>query len=482
MRDTPGYLMPGRGLLRAQHLAGVFQHQHESGRGGRPLCQRGYRDRQVEHLPRRLQIDLAGRHAGALRPLHEVLNLHHVFARKEILEAGSLGQLLRAEEAMQCAIHALNPAVGTQRNHTGGNAFEDRFGETAAAFQLAAVGLQLLRHFIEGAHQRGELIHGLHLHAIPQVALAHFSRGFEQRGDGLSDLPRKQQRDPGGHEQDEQRDYQQEQHVQTADGISLGCELIVFPNVFLNLRLLLRQIHTGAHPQHQRVRLNRLSGIDSRCAIGSGRAIAKYRARREQLAAVFFVLAQLPGVAVRGLHPQIGDTILRAHSREIGSTRAHLRHRGDPVHQRLGAALHFVAERDARVDQIDTHAFRRAAEPLVHRAIQNRVAEHHQKHHRQQAQRQRAQHQPRLYMRPFAIGLAIDVQLHAGAEQHESQRHRQDDDQRGDGPQSEGLRGVRWTVFAEVERNLPHHQRQQDGEQNQAGAVQVPLAHGSTQL
>ena len=34
MGDAAGDLVPGRGLLRAQQFAGVFEHHDESGRGG----------------------------------------------------------------------------------------------------------------------------------------------------------------------------------------------------------------------------------------------------------------------------------------------------------------------------------------------------------------------------------------------------------------------------------------------------------------
>ena len=70
--------------------------------------------------------------------------------------------LLSREQSVQRAIDAADAAVGSQRNHAGGNAFQNRLGESAAAFELAAVGLQRMHHFIEAAHQGRELIDCLH--------------------------------------------------------------------------------------------------------------------------------------------------------------------------------------------------------------------------------------------------------------------------------------------------------------------------------
>ena len=108
-----------------------------------------------------------------------------------------------------------------------------------------------MHHFVEGANQRGQLVDRLHLHAIGQVALAHLARGHQQSGNRHADLAREQQRDPGGHEQNEQRDQQQEQQVQLADGILVRGELIVFVNVLLNLGLRFLELDAGPHADNQ---------------------------------------------------------------------------------------------------------------------------------------------------------------------------------------------------------------------------------------
>ena len=59
-----------------------------------------------------------------------------------------------------------------------GNAFEDRFGEAAAAVELAAVGFELRGHLVEGADQPGQFIDGADVHAVRQIALAHLARGM----------------------------------------------------------------------------------------------------------------------------------------------------------------------------------------------------------------------------------------------------------------------------------------------------------------
>src|SRR5437764_7922278 len=50
--------------------------------------------------------------------------------------------LFRSKNLAECAIDFLNPTVGRNRDHTVGNAFQNRFGEASASLQLTAVGLE----------------------------------------------------------------------------------------------------------------------------------------------------------------------------------------------------------------------------------------------------------------------------------------------------------------------------------------------------
>ena len=164
----------------------------------------------MKNLARRDEIDLAGGQAGAARALHQVLDFGDVVGRKKIGQAHGALDLIVAGTIRAARDSPLDAAIGRQRNHAGRNAFENRFGEAAAAFELAAVGFKLVHHFIETAHQRRQLIHRFHVHAIGEIALAHLARRAEQRGDRHADLPGQNQRDPGGDKKNEERDQQDE--------------------------------------------------------------------------------------------------------------------------------------------------------------------------------------------------------------------------------------------------------------------------------
>ncbi len=140
MSDTAGDFVPGRGFLRAQQFAGVFEHNHETLAGGWLRGEGGNRNGQMQDLRGRVHVHLAGGDAGAAGALHQVLDFDGVFARKQIAQVRGALDLLLREQALQGAIHALDAAVGAHGKHAGGDAFENGFGETAAAFELAAVG------------------------------------------------------------------------------------------------------------------------------------------------------------------------------------------------------------------------------------------------------------------------------------------------------------------------------------------------------
>src|SRR6266436_728415 len=82
-----------------------------------------------------------------------------------------------------------------------------------------------------------------------------------------------------------------------------------------------------------------------------------------------------------------------------------------------------------------------------------------------------------IHARALAISPPFDVQLDAGAEENEAQRDGENEIQRRNGPEYEGLaeifRGFDW------ERYLPHHQRRQNGEQHDARTVEETLTHAA---
>ena len=98
MRDPPGDFMPGRGLLRAQQFAGVFEHHDEArARPARAPAARKPSRPDAATWPGRFQIDLAGGHAGAPRALHQIVDFGGVLGRKQIAQVPARSDLLLPE-------------------------------------------------------------------------------------------------------------------------------------------------------------------------------------------------------------------------------------------------------------------------------------------------------------------------------------------------------------------------------------------------
>ena len=229
VRHAARHFVPGRGLLGAQQFAGVFHHQYES--GAALLIERGHGERQMQHAPLGFVFNLRAGHAGAARAIHQVADLGGVVAGEQIAQARRPRHLLLGENPHQRAIHALDAAIGGERDNAGRDAFENRLGEAAAGFQLLAVGFQRLRHFVERLYQRGHLVDRADVHAISQIAFSNLLGGFEQRGDGRADLSGHVARDPGGEEKNEQRNQRQQQQVQAAEGFAVDGQPVIFGDV-----------------------------------------------------------------------------------------------------------------------------------------------------------------------------------------------------------------------------------------------------------
>src|SRR5208283_2723685 len=99
---------------------------------------------------------------------------------------------------------------------------------------------------------------------------------------------------------------------------------------------------------------------------------------------------------------------------------AFLRQRGEPLRLRLQFFSHLVIENGGYLDQVHVHVARRAAEPGFQIAIQNADAENDQKEHGQKAEGERTANQFQLDMRAGSVYLAFDIELDAGAKQHEA--------------------------------------------------------------
>src|SRR5258708_32791581 len=192
--------------------------------------QRRNRQRQVQDPALQFVFDLRGGDAGAARAVHEVADLRHVVARKQVVQFCGRPDLLFRENALQSAVDQQNFPIGGQRDDTRRNALEDGLGETPPLIQLFIVGLERDRHLVKALYQRLHLVDGRHVHPLAEIAFADLLGRRQQRRYGYADLAGQIARQPRGEEQDEQRDQQQELQVQAANAGLVGCEPVVLAN------------------------------------------------------------------------------------------------------------------------------------------------------------------------------------------------------------------------------------------------------------
>ena len=105
-------------------------------------------------------------------------------------------------------------AFRVERQHAGWNAFQDGLDVAAALFQfliglrqltagsydLAAAGLQFVRHAVEGAHQVSEFIGRPYLDAIIQPPAGNLLGAFGQSRHRTGHQLGQKQREPGSRE------------------------------------------------------------------------------------------------------------------------------------------------------------------------------------------------------------------------------------------------------------------------------------------
>ena len=176
VRHAARHLVPGGGLLRAQQLAGVLEHDHEA--GGELLFERRDRHREVQLAAWRCAVS-SWREAMPVRRARFIRYLISAVSSREKRSSRrvALGDRFGREDLGERPVHALDGAVGADRDDAGRDAFEDGFGEAAAAVEFAAAGFQLLGHLVEAAHQEGQFVHRADVHAVRQIALAHLAGG-----------------------------------------------------------------------------------------------------------------------------------------------------------------------------------------------------------------------------------------------------------------------------------------------------------------
>ena len=224
MGDAARHLVPGRGLLGAQQLAGVFEHQHETRR---------------RRLGRRQPGDSAETVTARCRTCARTIPVRSGWpplrcAARASSDIGSPWRPRRENRSSRCAAR---PRFCSSGNSPCKARFTRRMPPSAVS-EMTPVGMlsriaSVNRRRLSSSRLLASSSCIISLkartsvasssiavrgNAMAQVALAHLAGRPQQRRNRHADLPRQHQRDPGGDEQNEQRDQQQEQHVQSADG------------------------------------------------------------------------------------------------------------------------------------------------------------------------------------------------------------------------------------------------------------------------
>ena len=274
------------------------------------------------------------------------------------------------------------------------------------------------------------------MHAIAQIALADLLGGFQQRGDGRADLSGHVARDPDGEEQNEQRDQREQQQVQAAEGLLVHRQAIIIGDRTIDLAAAWPPDPAACAQKEPAVPSHR----SERCAVYSS-PVARVRNR-----------AKHPRAAVRIAQSRAFFDLVRLAEAfvKIGAL-------GDRLGRQpvcLGGEL-VAALPDSSALAICTRSiFMVCAGRLNHLSrfrFSTDTLHSTRKNDRQDAERQRAADQLGLDVRAGPVALPLDVQLHAGAEQHEAQRHGEDEDQRGNGPEQSRSAGC-WRARAQSDR------------------------------
>ena len=298
---------------------------------------------------------------------------------------------------------------------------------------------------------------------------------MQQGGDRNADLLGKKQRDPGGHEQHEERDHGHEKQVEGAHVASRAGQFRERADRFVDLPLLFGNVDGHAGGQFDGALQDALDsdGVPGEHGlIGAGRQDGKWPDRIQR---------RVSSDRNDGRGCQI--LILGEALEKAGRLHALLQQqagfglRRQQSSLQLGFVAEFVLQGPGDLDKGLVRGFGRLAEPLVEVAVQHLVAEQHQKQGRRDAEGQGAEDQLGLDARAFAAAAPVDVQLHHRAHQHEAERDHEHEDQAGDGPEDEGLFRVRGPVFAKIEGTLPDYQRHRNRQQDDAADVEDSLSH-----
>ena len=134
-------------FLRAKHFGEVVEHQDKAGIGA-ARTERADGDGEVQDASGDDGFDFAGDHAHAQRAPHQQLHGARCFGAQQFLERLNVARGF-AEHARDGGVFAQDAAVGVQGNDAGGDVFQNRFHQLAAALEFLNGLLEISRELID---------------------------------------------------------------------------------------------------------------------------------------------------------------------------------------------------------------------------------------------------------------------------------------------------------------------------------------------
>src|SRR5271168_4730260 len=476
VRNPLRHFLPGRRLLRAQQIRQIVNHDHVA-RIRKPRSQRTHRHRRAHQPPRRGNLNFPRRHAHAQRTPHQMQHRSRRVFSHQVRQSPRLPRRISQNRRYR-RIHLRHFARRVQRNHAGGNIFQNRFHQfpppltlfnglfqTLREFiNLAAPLAQLLRHAIERAHQHPQLVLPLHVNPVIKIAARNLPRRLRQRLNRYRHLLGQEQRHPRSRKsQNHGYDEQAQQHV-----AFISAQALFLPRVSFGLRAnfrITRQEITRQDPRHvQSGSIQRSAPRNVQMILG----VPDFRAVRQRLhqrrSNRLHLRHGLVARRVLGLHVRHAVVRLSRGMRDPGSV-----HRPGQSQQRLIALARRRGFFGNGIQVIQVGArhvfqqplallignFQRPREPGDQRAIHNRVAEEEKETDRQQRHANRAQHHFHLEARTHLPAAPLDPQAHQAARQNHGehqQRHRQQRRQR------EKYRELAALLRTQRHVQRPHHE------------------------
>ena len=244
MREAPGDLLPRLGTLRAHQFRVVFQ-DHDEAVMNVARIERRDRHAEVDRAARALDLEFATGDARATGAAEHVLEGGLIRSVQQFGHGLERIQGVVSGEGSRRFVVLENLAVLADRDHARRDALEDRVDEATPIFdfaiaplELAGLGLERLAHGIEGFHEARQFVSCRCVHAIVQLPSGQFSGRSHQRLDRSGDLLRREDRQPHGQEQHEDRDQGEDVHVRPPHDGTGGFEFLPLVDLGLHERLL----------------------------------------------------------------------------------------------------------------------------------------------------------------------------------------------------------------------------------------------------